>query len=57
MIVMMMACCVIVIVIWKKIRIQIYKNAEFGVLQKYSKLVKKSSCVVVVIEGLGEQFL
>ena len=52
----MMVACVMVIVIWKKIRIQIYKNTESSsVLQKDSKLVLKSPCVVVVIEGLGDE--
>ena len=37
----------------KKIRIWIFKNAEPGVLWKDSKLVQKSSSVVVVIEGFG----
>ena len=50
MIVMMMAC---VMVIWKKIRIQIYKNAKFGVLQKDSKLVPKKFMCGRCDSGLG----
>ena len=40
----------------KKIRIRILKSSEPGVLWKDSKLVQKSSCVVVVIGGFGAQF-